>query len=279
MSEATAIGMVSESLKSLLDGEMILNPNPEVTILAPDEAGTDRRINLFLYKVRENAVLRNMDWLPKPGESSKLAPPPLSLDLFYLMTAYSPNDQQTGNAPAHQILGEAMRVLYENPVVPGAYLSQGLKDSREYIKIIMNTPDLEELSKVWATFTKAYRLSVLYEVSVVQLDMLPAHERDMMPRVRSIGMPNVEAPYKPPLLQKIEPVSGLAGSLVTVHGNNLQGWKAYTYVSGKKGAEIPDLDGDSFQLTLPPDLEPGFHEIRLDVSHLTRQTFFFEVTG
>ena len=37
MSEATAIGMVSESLQKLLEEEMNLDPLPNVTILAPDE--------------------------------------------------------------------------------------------------------------------------------------------------------------------------------------------------------------------------------------------------
>lgn len=47
MSASTAIGMVSESLRNLLVGEMTLSPPVNVTILAPDESGGDRRINLF----------------------------------------------------------------------------------------------------------------------------------------------------------------------------------------------------------------------------------------
>ena len=50
MSVSTAIGMVSESLQNLLRGEMEFTT--KVTILAPDEGGGDRRINLFLYKVQ-----------------------------------------------------------------------------------------------------------------------------------------------------------------------------------------------------------------------------------
>src|SRR5262245_6980972 len=62
MSASTAIGMVSESLRNLLVGEMHLTPPVEVTILAPDETGGDRRINLFLYKIHESATLKNLDW-------------------------------------------------------------------------------------------------------------------------------------------------------------------------------------------------------------------------
>ena len=131
MSASTAIGMVSASLRNLLVGEMRLTPALDVTVLAPDEPGGSRRVNLFLYKVAENPFLKNQDFTVLPGTPNQLVPAPLSLSLFYLLTSYAPNDPLTGNATAHQILGEAMRVFYENPVVPTTYLDPGLTDARE----------------------------------------------------------------------------------------------------------------------------------------------------
>ncbi len=278
MSNSTAVGLVSESLRNLLLSEMSLSPAVPVTILAPDESGGDRRVNLFLYKVQENTALRNMDWQAKPGEPDHLVPPPLSLNLFYLMTAYATNDPQTGNSTAHAILGDAMRVFYENAVVPQDYLLEGLGDSRERVKIMMNTLDLEELSRVWSTFTQPFRLSVLYEVSVVQLDMLSQKERQMAKRVRRIGAPRVEAPYLPPVVETMAPASGQAGSSVTFSGKGLAGWRAYVSVMGRTLADGIEITGDIFQAVLPPDISPGFYELRVDISHLFRRTFIFEVT-
>ncbi len=284
MSASTAIGMVSESLRNLLVGEMVLHPGVDVTILAPDETSGGRRINLFLYKVQENPALKNMDWLVKKGEPTQLVPPPLSLSLFYLMTPYATNDPQTGNATAHEFLGEAMRVFYENPIVPQEYLVDGLQDAREQIKIIQNTLDLEELSQVWSTFTQPFRISVLYEVSVVQLDMLTESERTMARRVRQIGVPDVRAPFKPPVIDRIDPVTGPAGTVVTFFGENLSGWRAYVTMMGRQILDREELTGDSFSITIPAELTPGqetppgFHEIRVDISHLYRRTFFFEIT-
>ena len=110
-------------------------------------------------------------------------PPPLSLKLYYLMTPYAPNDQLTGNATAHEILGEAMRVFPEHAIVPQDYLVHGLQDATEHIKIMLNTLDLDELSRMWSTFSQPFRLSVMYEVSVVQLDLLG--ERPMSKRVQT----------------------------------------------------------------------------------------------
>lgn len=277
MSASTAIGLVSESLRNLLVGEMQLSPTVEVTVLAPDEGGGNRRINLFLYQVQENPTFKNMDWQLKPGTANVLIPPPLSLNLFYLMTPYAQNDQQTGNATAHAILGEAMRVFYENPIVPQEYLADGLDDAREQIQIIQNTLDMEELARVWSTFTQPFRLSILYQISVVQIDALPESERPMPRRVRQIGVPDVRAPFNPPVVDEITPLSGTAGSVVTFRGQHLVGWRAYVRVLRRMILEAEDLTSDQFTVILPADLEPGFYELRVDISHLFRKTFFFEV--
>ena len=98
MSASTAIGMVSESLRNLLVDKMTLTPPVAVTILAPDETGGDRRINLFLYRILENVTLKNLDWQVQRGNPALIVPPPLSLNLHYLMTPYAQNDPLTGNA-------------------------------------------------------------------------------------------------------------------------------------------------------------------------------------
>jgi hypothetical protein len=278
MSVSTAIGMVSESLRDLLKGEMHLEPTVEVTILAPDEtASQDPRINLFLYKIQESAALKNLDWQVKRDEPKQLVPPPLSLTLFYLMTPYARNDADTGNATAHAILGEAMRVFAEYPIVPQTYLVRGLQDATEHIQIMLNTLDLEELSRVWSTFSQPFRLSVLYEVSVVQLDMLG--ERSMAKWVERVGVPRIraEAPYLPPVVEHIEPLRGPADTVINVHGQHLSGWWASVTIMGRL-LTPPEIAGDTFQVPLPGDLPVGFHEIQIDIAQLHRRVVFFEVT-
>jgi len=272
--------MVSESLRNLLVGEMTLTPPVEVTILAPDETSSERRINLFLYKIHESAALKNLDWQVKRGEPTHLVPPPLSLTLFYLMTPYARNDADTGNVTAHAILGEAMRVFAEHPIVPQAYFvegAEGLQDAPEYLQIMLNTLDLEELSRVWSTFSQPFRLSVLYEVSVVQLDMLG--ERPMAKQVQRVGVPRIraEAPYLPPVVEHIEPLRGPADTVITVHGQHLSGWWASVTIMGRV-LTAPEITGDTFQVPLPGDLPVGFHEMQIDIAQLHRRVVFFEVT-
>jgi len=278
MSASTAIGMVSSSLRNLLVGEMRLNPALDVTILAPDETGGSRRVNLFLYKLAENPFLKNQDWTVQAGTPNQLVPPPLSLSLFYLLTAYAPNDPREGNATAHQILGEAMRVLYENPVVPKIYLDPGLADARERVQIASNTLDPEELSRIWSTFSQPFRLSVLYQVSTVQLDRLPATHRPLAERVRTVGVPEVRAPLAPPAVTGMTPAAGTAGSVLTFTGQDLPGWRARVVVGGREVLPGELLTAETFTATIPADLLPGFYDVRVDVARLTRRTFLLEVT-
>jgi hypothetical protein len=278
MSVSSAIGLVSSSLRNLLVGEMKLTPAVPVTILAPDEAGGDQRINLFLYKIEENSFLKNNDWTVSPGNSNQLVPPPLSLSLFYLMTPYAKNDPQTGNSTAHEVLGEAMRVFYENSVIPNTYLDPNLQGAREEFKIINNALDPEELSRLWSTFAQPFRLSVRYQILTVQVDMLAAQQKPLPKRVRTVGVPGVNAPFRPPVVTDISPASGVAGSVMTFTGQNLSGWQATVVASNQTLISSQPLTGNAFNATIPAGTQPGFYDIRVDVSHLFRRSFLFEVT-
>jgi len=278
MTAPTALALVSESLRNLLIGEMSIVPAVPVTVLPPDEAAGNRRINLFLYKTALNTALRNLDWRVKPGDSTRLIAPPLSLNLTYMMTASAPNDAVTGETAAQELLGDAMRVFHQFPVVPAIHLADDLQTASEEIRIVLENPDIQELTSVWTTFGQPYRLAVIYQVSVVQIDPSSASERPMAKRVTHVGVPEIRAPFTPPDLAAIAPIAGPAGTLITVTGTAIDGWRAYATMSGRTIADAQPITGTAFTLGVPAGLAPGIHELRIDVSRLLRKTFFFEVT-
>ncbi len=277
MSRSIALGSVSKSLRNLLLEEMTITPKVPITLLGPDEPGDARRVNLFLHRVEEHPQLRNNDFRLKRGTPDTLIAPPLPLVLTYLMTAYAVTDADTGNADAQSILGEAMRVFYQHPVVPDIHLEDDLSESGEELRAIRLPLDAEEVSRIWTTFDEPFRLSVQYEVSVVQLDQSPAAERPIPQRVRTIGVPDVRAPFDPPRLVGIHPISGPTGTAVTVTGENLTGWRATVGMTGVEVVAGMPLTGDTFVFAVPAGLDPGFHRIRIDVSRMARTTLFFEV--
>ena len=137
---------------------MTLTPSVNITVLSPTTPAATGASTSFSTRSARTRSSRNTDWQVRPGDS-RLVPPPLSLNLSYLLTAYAPNDPLTGNATSHAMLGEAMRVLHEHPVVPLEYLVTGLAGAHEEIRIVASTLDLDAMSRIWATFTEPYRAS------------------------------------------------------------------------------------------------------------------------
>jgi len=279
MSVSSAVGLVSASLRNLLLGQMQLAPAVPVTILAPDETGGTPRVNLFLYRIEENPFLKNQDFTLKQGNSSQLVPTPLSLNLYYLMTPYAQNDPQIGNATAHEILGDAMRVFYENSVIPQKFLETELQGAREDFRIVFNAFDPEEIGRLWTTFAQPFRLSVRYQISAVQLDVSTAQDRPLAKRVRRIGVPAVNAPWKPPVVTGIAPASGPVGTVVVFSGNNLAPWSGTVVMNDQTVLNAQALAGNTFSIKVPAGTLPGFYNILVDISNLFRRTFLFEVTA
>ena len=59
----------------------------DIVLKSPVEADQAGKISLFLYQVQENPHLRNREL--EPIHDSDLRPPPLTLDLYYLVTPLS----------------------------------------------------------------------------------------------------------------------------------------------------------------------------------------------
>ena len=138
----------------------------------------------FQGEIDPNAVDSKPSWpplvVPPKGAPNVLLHPPLALNLFYLLTPFAQLDPETGDANAHAVMGEAMRVLHENSIVPQSALEPPL--TRSQIKISLHTAETEELSKVWTALEKDLRLSAIYEVSFV--DILAKREQPLGPRLR-----------------------------------------------------------------------------------------------
>lgn len=186
MSDFRAISGVSRSLRRLLRDRMEVPV--AVTVAPPDVTGgvmTGKRLNLYLYQVTENGYLKNQE-IPQQGHLGAYGHPPLSLDLHYLLTARSTNETaEDSDLEAQQILGDAMRVLHDLPVIteglritkPAAgtvgdpILDTSLRNEFERVKITLEPVTLEDLSKIWTALPDAsFRRSVAYQVSVVQIE-------------------------------------------------------------------------------------------------------------
>ena len=168
MADYGVISDVSTTLVTLLDQDL-RKPPLNGHALLDDLSGTapaGLTLTITLYEILEDAPSRNRPRPQQPAGTAVLSTkPPMALRLHYLLTPWG-GDSVT----EQQILGRAMQALYDDAILSGTALLGGLQGSADTLKITLIPLTLEDRARVWYAIQKPYRLSVNYEVRVVNLD-------------------------------------------------------------------------------------------------------------
>lgn len=168
MSLYTVIHDVGETLRHLLETQVTDPPDVAVSINSPQRVtpNTNHLLNLYLYQVVESPFAKNRP--PSTVAPRQLRRAPLTLSLYYMLTPYTQDNDS--NLNEHLILGAAMRVLYDNAIIGDPLLAGGLRGSGEELHVVLCRMNLEEHTRIWNALQIAYRLSVCYEIRLVQVD-------------------------------------------------------------------------------------------------------------
>ncbi len=169
MAGNTALKDVGETLISLLRDKMKDLPEDSIELCSPGEIKKEIRISLFLYKIIDNIHLKNQEM--QQTSSSSFRFPPLSLDLYYMLTSHPSQENTEKTLEAHLLLGRAMQVFYDNTVLSGSALKGSLATGNEELRIILDNISIDDITKIWSTFQgKPYKPSSCYLVSPVMID-------------------------------------------------------------------------------------------------------------
>lgn len=167
----SAVSDVSNELVDVL-GSGMTDPGPppvdildsgEVGLASPDDAGT-LRLTLYLYRVAESSHSKNAERVPLGAGRDRA--PPLTLDLYYLLTAHpaTGGGGSNGTEDPHLILGRAMQVLYDHPVIE-------VPESGEETYVSIHPQSMEEVADVWNTFgNDSFLPSLTYLVTPVIIE-------------------------------------------------------------------------------------------------------------
>jgi hypothetical protein len=193
MADHTAIAAVSRTLRTLLRDRM--TAFVPVTLAPPDISVVGMpgpRINLYLFQIIQNGNLSNQE-IPGHAHPAAYGRPPLSLMLKFLVTSYSQQDDQPdSDINAQVLLGDAMRVLHDlggrieaqaitRPavgVVGQPILDAAVRNEFERIKLTLSPASLDEMIRMWSAMPNAaFRRSVVYEATVVQIESRRLHRQ------------------------------------------------------------------------------------------------------
>jgi Pvc16 N-terminal domain len=234
MSNALAIAGVTSVLEYLLTNVYAGAGLGSVSIsaLAPDliqsgsASGSDTplQVNLFLHQVTYNAAWRNVGQPSVAADGkTRLDNPPLALDLHYPLTAYGSEDCE-----AEALLGFAIQMMHETPVIPRSQITlgltslpgsnpvsgllgaSGLADQIEMIKITPATLGREELAWLWTALKADYRPTFPFQVSVVLIGPQFAASTGLPVLSRNIA---VQAGPTPQLLAVVPPTGQAAAAV------------------------------------------------------------------
>ena len=166
MPSFNVVDEVSQSLVGVLQGQLAsLNATVETDDLqSPIQNAL--RLTVFLFEAGEDPSARNR---PRVREFNApdihISKPPMALLLRYMLTPWGGTE-----SARHAIIGRAMQVLYDRPILSGTQLVGNLAAEDQALKITLAPLSLEERTRVWHAVQRPYRLSVSYEVRVVNLD-------------------------------------------------------------------------------------------------------------
>jgi hypothetical protein len=280
MTTFRAIAGVSSTLRSLLRDRMELGV--DVSIAPPDvtiTGMTGRRVNLYLYQVSENGFLRNQE-IPGQGHPGDYGRPPLSLDLQYLVTSYgSSEDTADADLEAQQILGDAMRVFHDHPIVSDSLhqnddptapliLDPTLVGEFEQVKITLQPATLEEFSKIWTALPEvSFRRSVAYQISVVQIESQRRRPAPLPVRERRVYALPLQTPHIAEIV-RVPPFDGVriavaeAGDRVEILGRSLRGAATRVTIDGVVVVPVA-LTAERIEVLVPGTTPAGVRPVRV----------------
>jgi len=286
MSSPLAIGAVSAVLRNLLDNGLVDVGPPigsvKVTAVAPDTIKLDDpdappSLNLFLYRTSPNPGWREVGLPSFDGNGTRVARPPLALNLHYLLTAYGSADFQ-----AEILLGYAMHLLHERPVLdraairraldpspledsilPPAFQALTASDLADQVETITVTPepmDSEEMSRLWSAMQAHYRPTAGYLVSVVLIESRKPTRTPLPVLTRGLAVePSLLPPY--PTIERVVPPdkqpAARLGETIRLAGHHLDGTSTVVRFAHRLLEEPNEVavgvstDASGIDLTLP----------------------------
>jgi hypothetical protein len=163
---------LDETLRQLLNAEIpIKNGEVDISFHQPKREWSARltkpSINLFMYDIRENQVLRQHQWEDVPvgrptDPQFHQRRSPFRVDCYYMLTTWAaePDDE-------HRLMTRTMLALFRYPTLPENRLVGGLKNQPYEIQTHLASHDrLTNPAEVWSSLDNELRPTISYIVTL-----------------------------------------------------------------------------------------------------------------
>lgn len=166
------IADLDESIRQLLVAEIpVKNGEIGISFDLPKREWSSRlsrpTVNLFMYDLRENVVLRQHQWERmaeiRPGDNqAHLKRTPFRVDCFYMLTTWAAEAEDE-----HRLLSRCMMVLFRFPIIPQERLVGLLQKQPYEIQARLASHDkLTNPAEVWSSLDNEMHPSIPFIVTV-----------------------------------------------------------------------------------------------------------------
>ena len=196
------IADLDETIRQLLMKELpVRNGEIDIKFDQPKREWSARlskpTVNLFLYDVRENNVLRQHQWehIREGSGTVTRKRSPMRVDCFYMLTTWAADPEDE-----HRLLTRCLMALFRFPILPEEQLIGTLQNPPFEIQARLAAHDrLTNPAEVWSSLDNEMRPSVSYIVSLA----LDPWQEITGPAVRSATI-HVGQAYKPERLHSLQ---------------------------------------------------------------------------
>ena len=165
MADYTALAEAGEGLVELLRDHLTPEPISKrelISLCSPHES-ENNQLTVYLFHIEEDQQSASGGYVQQSRDLQRMSPS--RFQLSFLITAHSKAPVQLREADQYRMLGAAIQVLKDHPLLERQYLSGSLMDSNAVIHLSVERPNFEQ-----SNTSKPYKLSIVCKVSGVLLD-------------------------------------------------------------------------------------------------------------
>lgn len=170
MADYTALVEAGNGLVELLRDNLTPEPigNREAIALCSPHESENNQLTVYLYQVEEDTQGVQSGYYQVDRNTQRKRP--ARYNLRFLVTAHSKAPAQLKEADQYRMIGAALQVLKDHPVIDAGYLSGSLAEQGAVINVVLEKTSQDQLLKIWNNTSTQYKLSFAVLLSGVEID-------------------------------------------------------------------------------------------------------------
>ena len=170
MADYTALMEAGSALVELLRDNLTPEPigNRELIALCSPHESENNQLTLYLYQVEEDTQGVESGYYQVSRDRERIRP--TRYNLRFLVTAHSKAPAQMKEADQYRMVGAALQVLRDHPVIDRKYLGGSLAEQNARVHVVLEKTTQDQLLKIWKNNSNTYKLSFVVLLTGVEID-------------------------------------------------------------------------------------------------------------